>query len=347
MSPARTPVRRVGSPTTHSFVSSERGVGCRRSVRRRASRGLMAALIAVSGCAHAEAPAEPSAAVAPVDLAPARVQVSRPHPGRIVAVGDLHGDLGASLKVLSMAGIVDVEGHWAGGRTILIQTGDTTDRGPDSKQIIELLIRLSGEAEADGGQVVALLGNHEVMNMAGDWRYVHPGDVAAFGSPEARRAAFAPTGPQGAWLRGRDVVARVGDTVFVHGGVSPTWAARGLDTINRTARVAIDADPRAAVLGAEGPLWLRDYLQAPESIACPMLAEALQLLGAVRMVVGHTTQRTGRVADRCNGALLGIDTGISGHYGGNLAAVQIEAGKATALYTSGPVDLPDPSAPTK
>jgi hypothetical protein len=264
-----------------------------------------------------------------------------------VAIGDLHGDLDASLKVLQMTGLVDEDGRWSGGRTILVQTGDTTDRGPDSKQVIELLIRLSDEAETSGGDVVALLGNHEVMNMTGDLRYVHPGDVAAFGSPEARRAAFAPTGSPGTWLRARDVAAKVGDTVFVHGGVSPSWALKGLDVINRTARSAIDADPRAAILGAEGPLWLRDYLQAPESIACPMLADALEDLGAVRMVVGHTTQRTGRVAVRCDGALLGIDTGISAHYGGNLAAVQIDGGNAMALYPSGPVDLPDPSLQIK
>jgi hypothetical protein len=78
-----------------------------------------------------------------------------------------------------------------------------------------------------------------------------------------------------------------------------------------------------------------------------MLADALEDLGAVRMVVGHTTQRTGRVAVRCDGALLGIDTGISAHYGGNLAAVQIDGGNAMALYPSGPVDLPDPSLQIK
>ena len=259
-----------------------------------------------------------------------------------MAVGDLHGDLAAALEVLQLAGVIDGEGHWAGGSTVLVQTGDTTDRGPDSKAVIELLVRLEPEAQAAGGQVVALLGNHEAMNIVGDWRYVHPDDVADFGSPEARRAAFAANGSLGTWLRARDVVAKVGDTVFVHGGVSARWAAVGIDSINKQARAALDVNPRAPVLGSEGPLWLRDYLQAPESVACPALHDALRALGASRMVVGHTTQRAGTVAHRCGGALLGIDTGISAHYGGHIAAVRIDAGDAVAVYPVGPVDLPDP-----
>ena len=262
----------------------------------------------------------------------------------IVAVGDLHGDLPAALAVLKMAGVVDDGGHWSAGATVLVQTGDTTDRGPDSKEVIELLQQLSKEARTAGGEVVGLLGNHEAMNIQGDWRYVSPEDLSDFGSMEARQLAFSKDGALGAWLRQRDIVALVGDTVFVHGGVSPTWAARGIDEINRQARVALDTDPRAEVLGSSGPLWLRDYLQAPESVACPALDAALQSLGARRMVVGHTTQRSGRVAVRCGGALLGIDTGISAHYGGHLSAVRILQGDATVLYPSGPVEVPDPPA---
>jgi len=271
--------------------------------------------------------------------------MAAPETRPVIAVGDLHGDLPAALKVLQMAGVVDAQGHWKAGATVLVQTGDTTDRGPDSKEVIELLQALGPEAEAAGGAVVGLLGNHETMNIVGDWRYVHPGDVADFGSEEARREAFSATGPLGVWLRQRDVVARVGDTVFVHGGVSPTWAARGIDEINRQARDALDHNPLAPVLGSHGPLWLRDYLQAPESVACPALGEALRSMGARRMVVGHTTQRSGQVAVRCGGAILGIDTGISAHYGGHLAALRIVGTDAVAVYPSGEVDVADPPTP--
>ena len=296
----------------------------------------MACASPVEATPPAPTPRSAPAVSAPVPPAPE----ARP----IVAVGDLHGDLPAALAVLKMADVVDDAGHWKAGATVLVQTGDTTDRGPDSKAVIELLQALTSEAEAVGGAVVSLLGNHEAMNIQGDWRYVHPADVEDFGSVEARRAAFSASGDLGAWLRKQDIVAMVGDTVFVHGGVSAAWASRGIDEINRQARRALDTDPRAAVLGAEGPLWLRDYLQAPESVACPALEAALGTLGARRMVVGHTTQRSGQVAVRCGGAILGIDTGISAHYGGHLSAVRIEGDDARALYPTGTVDLPDPAA---
>jgi len=263
-------------------------------------------------------------------------------PDRVVAIGDLHADLPDALAVLAMSGLVDESGSWSGGQTILVQTGDTTDRGPDSLEVIELLMRLEGEATAAGGQVHALLGNHEVMNMVGDLRYVSPGDLADFESSEARARAFSDQGELGRWLRSKDAVVQVGDTVYAHGGVSPTFAKVGVNGLSEAVRRAIDAEPAHPVLRDTGPLWFRDYLLADETIACKMLAESLDTLGAKRMIVGHTTQRSGRIGVRCGGAILGIDTGISSHYGDNLAAVELRAGDAWALYPEGPVDIEDP-----
>ena len=254
---------------------------------------------------------------------------------RIVAVGDLHGDLEASMAVLTMAGVVDAAGAWTGEDAILVQTGDTTDRGPDSKGVLELMRRLQTEAPTAGGQVVPLLGNHEVMNLVGDWRYVSPADVEGFGGAEARAAALGADGDLGAWLRTLDMVAVVDRVVFVHGGVDPEHAKLGVEGINGLLGTA-------EAMASTSPIWFRGYLQDPEPEACKMLEEALVALAAERMVVGHTTQKSGEIAHRCNGRLLGIDTGISAHYGQNLAAVEIVQGDARAIYPYGTVDLPDP-----
>lgn len=106
---------------------------------------------------------------------------------RIVAVGDLHGDHAAFAAILRDARLIDGEGRWTGGDAILVQTGDVTDRGPDSLRIIRDLMRLQREAQRDGGRVVALVGNHEAMNVTGDLRYVHPGEYAAFADRQSRR----------------------------------------------------------------------------------------------------------------------------------------------------------------
>jgi hypothetical protein len=99
---------------------------------------------------------------------------------RIVAVGDLHGDFAAWRAIASAAGLIDVKGRWAGGKSVLVQTGDVVDRGPDSLKIVQDLMRLQREAPRAGGRVVALVGNHEAMNLTGDLRYVSPGEYAAF-----------------------------------------------------------------------------------------------------------------------------------------------------------------------
>ena len=99
---------------------------------------------------------------------------------RIVAVGDLHGDFSAWRDILRSASLVDNKGHWTGGDTILIQTGDAVDRGPNSLEIIEDLMRLQKEAARSHGQLIAMVGNHEAMNLTGDLRYISAADYAGY-----------------------------------------------------------------------------------------------------------------------------------------------------------------------
>jgi hypothetical protein len=99
---------------------------------------------------------------------------------RVVAVGDLHGDFSAWRDILRSASLVDNKGHWTGGNTILIQTGDVVDRGPNSLELIEDLMRLQKEAARARGQVIAMVGNHEAMNLTGDLRYVSAADYAGY-----------------------------------------------------------------------------------------------------------------------------------------------------------------------
>ena len=106
-------------------------------------------------------------------------------PNRIVAVGDLHGDYAAWLDIARNAGVIDARGHWAGGRTTLVQLGDVVDREPNSLQIIRSLQQLQKEAPHAGGKVVVILGNHEAMNLLGDYRYTTPGEFAAFADKDS------------------------------------------------------------------------------------------------------------------------------------------------------------------
>jgi hypothetical protein len=109
---------------------------------------------------------------------------------RIVAVGDVHGDLAAFKTILAEAGVLDASGAWAGGETVLVQVGDLIDRGPSMRGTLDFVMALEQAASKHGGRVVSLLGNHEVMNITGDLRYVVPANYAEFADArsEKRRA---------------------------------------------------------------------------------------------------------------------------------------------------------------
>ena len=199
---------------------------------------------------------------------------------RLIAIGDVHGNYGALEELLQQANLLGKKLEWSGKRATLVFTGDLLDRGADSRKVLDLLMRLEGEANRRRGHVIVVLGNHEIMNMMGDLRYVSAEEYASFADTDsfsrrdrafeqygefvarkyreygqkvpamgakvrkawedahpagffAHRDAYGPNGEYGAWLRRRPVLARVGDYLFLHGGISPALSNLSLKEINR------------------------------------------------------------------------------------------------------------------
>jgi hypothetical protein len=176
---------------------------------------------------------------------------------RVVAVADIHGAYDAFETILKKAALIDDSLSWIGAAAHLVIVGDVLDRGPDSRLALDLIRKLERQAVAAGGRVHFVLGNHEIMNLTGDLRYVSAAEYAAFADQEpaairqaeferyladpertrdprearesfnaayplgffAHRSAFAPDGEYGAWLLGKPFVVAIDDTVFVHGGM--------------------------------------------------------------------------------------------------------------------------------
>jgi hypothetical protein len=225
-----------------------------------------------------------------------------------------------------------------------VQTGDAIDRGDDDRKILDLLERLKGEAAAAGGEVVALVGNHEIMNGQLDFRYVTRGAFAEFSdvtpkneqiaqaashveAPEqrGRASAFLPTGPYAQMLARRPVVARVGDSIFVHGGVLPKHVKSGLDAINEGTRAWLLGEKSSLpkeITADDGPLWTRMYSAAPGREECATLSEALTALNAKRMVMGHTPQKPD-ISPACDEKAWRIDTGMSKYYAGQVEVLEL------------------------
>jgi hypothetical protein len=106
---------------------------------------------------------------------------------RIVAIGDIHGEFDGFKRILQAAGLADANGRWTGGRAQLIQTGDYTDRGAGTSDVLDLLMQLESQARSGGGRALALLGNHEVMNLIGDTRDVTRAIFATFVDPYSEK----------------------------------------------------------------------------------------------------------------------------------------------------------------
>ncbi len=200
--------------------------------------------------------------------------VAAGEPGRIVAVGDVHGSFEGLTAILEETGIIDAKLKWTGGDATYIQLGDLFDRGLHVRETLDFLIRLQGEAEAAGGRVECVLGNHETMNLTvfNDtatteiyttfvdaksekrrkklWSAVksyrslrdEPTDDAALEAWEAEHPlgwveyadALEPKGEYGRWLRTLPAAIMIDGALFIHGGVSPEVAGMSVDEINDT-----------------------------------------------------------------------------------------------------------------
>ena len=120
-------------------------------------------------------------ALLPLAAVPARAET------RVVAVADSHGAYAELVAILQRAGLIDGNRQWIGGSSVLVQTGDVIDRGKASRACLDLLMDLERQAPKQNGRVIPLLGNHEVMNLMGDLRYLVAEDYQAFATEQSEK----------------------------------------------------------------------------------------------------------------------------------------------------------------
>lgn len=262
---------------------------------------------------------------------------------RVVAIGDIHADLGALRLALRTAGAIDARDQWIGGTLTVVQLGDLIGRSNEERQVLDFVFDLQRRAQRAGGTVHALIGNHEVMGGRLDNQAVGPNPFPDWESvPDLRRddprlrhlrpyerargAALMPGGPYARRLAAFPVVLKLRGTVFVHGGVVPRWARYGVDRINREVRdwlLGQTAEPDSALGVDDGDrvMWTRQFSFDVERADCSLLDESLKILGARRMIVAHTV--LAEIASGCDGRLWAVDVGMSRAYGGRVEVLEI------------------------
>ena len=285
-----------------------------------------------------------------------------PASSRVVAVGDLHGDLNALRATFRLAGAIDSDDRWVGKDLTLVQTGDQVDRGDQDREVLDVLEKLEGDAKAAGSALYVLNGNHELMNASFDFRYVSRRGFAEFedfsrqalGAAErlpdpqrGRAAAFTPGATYAEKLAKHLTIAVIGDTLFAHGGVLPAHIDYGLERLNREASDFLAGKLRALPAGLsseESPVWTRFYGGEVDTGTCSMLTRVLEQVGAKRLVVGHTVQKDG-INGACQDRLFRIDVGLSAYYGENTPQVLEISGAGARIVK--PTSTSKPSTPKK
>lgn len=194
-----------------------------------------------------------------------------PKAEKIVAIGDVHGDMMKARRAFRLAGLVDAHDSWIGGTTVAVQVGDILDRGENEVELYYWLEKRQQEAQKAGGALHILNGNHETMNVARQFRYATQGGVDDFKTwaqtyatgvalktmcnvcssskissarailasskkddASARNEALRPGGEfSRRFLAPNPVILAIGSTVFVHGGLLPHHVDYGLERINK------------------------------------------------------------------------------------------------------------------
>ncbi len=255
---------------------------------------------------------------------------------RQVVIPDVHGAFDEFAQLLRATGIVDDNLDWTGGETHLVSLGDLLDRGPDSRKAMDLLMRLEEQAAAVGGKVHVILGNHELLVLMGDMRYVSEGEYEAFAADEpddvrerafewfvaetpgasddpeaarkafdltfppgyfALRAAFAADGRYGRWLLDLPAITVIDNTAYVHAGLPGFVSEMSLDDLNE--RVAAD---------------LEEYVRSWESLVAAGHLPRFERqdpkdLASEALFIADPSRCNGELAALCEGLALPDDPG--------------------------------------
>lgn len=254
--------------------------------------------------------------------------------GRIVVIPDVHGDHDRFLDALKLAKVLDANGQWAmekGGTVVF--TGDLVDRGPKSLESYDTLASLREKAQQNGCTFKILLGNHEVMNLMGDLRYVNPAEMEKAGGRRKWQQMFAKGQYYGDLLRSFDTMAMINGTIFAHTGYNPRAGLGSFFDVKKRMDATKAKDQwNDAVWGQDGPIWNRGLLEDKDG--CAQLDELLTASRAKRLIVGHTPQD--KVTPYCNGKMIVGDVGMSRWLLGNQAScLELPAGNS-GVYAVGP-----------
>ena len=255
---------------------------------------------------------------------PGVVEINKPSIySQIIAMSDVHGMFENLKKLLTQAKLIDSQNHWVGGKTLLIITGDSIDKGPNSIGVLNLWMSLTLEAEKAGGRVLHLLGNHEAEFLAfGKKSFKSEAFLRELKNADLKPKKFVDgSDPRGQFLRNMPIAAKVGNWLFCHSGFYP--AIRWNDFSAKAKKTLQDEDYNSTfVIGDDSILEAKDWWDSSKTRA--ELLKRLALDGMVGIVHGHQPKAYGlkhRIGSTENGKFIKLDVGMAPEAGQNRGAM--------------------------
>lgn len=244
----------------------------------------------------------------------------------LYVVGDIHGRYDQVTNLLYKAKVIDKDLNWIAGESHIVFLGDVFDRGNDVIKVLWFIYELEEKAALAGGKVHMVLGNHEIMTMTKDLRYVNRKELnIAIAHRLSYDELFHPIDSYlGSWLRSKVSVLKIDKVVFAHGGILDIGPIT-LEEFNNKAyyymkepmylelmkeypdSTKYDADHWYQMsyffYNSEGPYWFRGYVNS--DTLNPQLNSMLNKFDSKIHVVAHTTVET--ITERYDGKLLTTD----------------------------------------
>ena len=239
-------------------------------------------------------------------------------PSKLLALSDIEGEFEALRNLLIANKVMDKKYNWIFGNGHVVLCGDLFDRGLNVTEQLWLLYKLEQDAKAQGGYLHVILGNHDIMNMSGDLRYVQQKYYKnAILLEKEYVKLFAADTELGQWLRTKNLVEKIGENLCLHAGISAEMNRLQLpvEEINNRCRPYYSKADNAEVLGnkslspffadSTSPFWYRGYFFEPKATQS-QVDSTLALYGCKTIIVGHTIVET-NVAAYYQNKVFGID----------------------------------------
>lgn len=258
---------------------------------------------------------------------------------KIFVLSDIEGNFKQLCRLLITHRVIDKSLDWIYGDNRLVVLGDCFDRGEQVTECLWLIYSLEQKARRQNGYVHFILGNHEIMNMNGDWRYIHPKYAFPNKSNHQYSALYAGNEELWRWLCTKNIVEKIGKVLFVHGGISNEMLHLGLSItdINKKARAyymnardPLNTDPFLAIAfnSQSSPFWYRGYYLGAANEE--LIDATLSHFKVNTIVTGHTV--ISHVNSFFNGKVFNVNTD---HASGNSEALLISQRRFFRVGTDG------------